>query len=37
MYESSKLTAMKVLRIYWDYYFVDLDKLFLKVCVAEVY
>ena len=27
----------KMIEIYWDYYFVNLDKLFLKVCEAEVY
>jgi len=27
----------KLIEIYWDYYFVNLDKLFLKVCEAEVY
>ncbi|MDB5142677.1 MAG: hypothetical protein JWQ66_1390 [Mucilaginibacter sp.] len=27
----------KMIEIYWDYYFVNLDKLFLKVCEAEIY
>jgi hypothetical protein len=27
----------KMIEIYWDYYFVNLDKLFLKVCEAAVY
>jgi len=26
-----------MIEIYWDYYFVNLDKLFLKVCEAAVY
>jgi len=33
-----KLTEMrKAIEIYWDYYFVNLDKLFLKVCEAAIY
>jgi hypothetical protein len=27
----------KMIEIYWEYYFVNLDKLFIKVCEAEVY
>jgi hypothetical protein len=27
----------KWIEIYWDYYFVNLDRLFLKVCEAGVY
>jgi len=27
----------KAIEIYWDYYFVNLDKLFLKVCEAAIY
>jgi hypothetical protein len=34
---APKFTDMEMIRIYWDYYFVNLDKLFLKVCEAEVY
>jgi len=33
----TKFTVMKTLRIYWDYYFANLDKLFLKACEAGVY
>ena len=32
-----KITDMKALRIYWDYYFANLDNLFLKVCAAGVF
>jgi len=28
---------MNTLRIYWDYYFANSDKLFARVCDAEVY
>jgi hypothetical protein len=35
--ETDKIKDMKTMRIYWDYYFANLDKLFLKVCVAGVY
>jgi len=34
---TGKVKKMKILRIYWDYYFVNLDALFLRVCEAEVY
>jgi len=29
--------AMKTLRIYWDYYFANADKLFIRACEAGVY
>jgi hypothetical protein len=28
---------MKTLRIYWDYYFANFDKLFMMACEAGVY
>jgi hypothetical protein len=28
---------LRIIIIYWNYYFGSLDKLFAKVCVAEVF
>jgi hypothetical protein len=36
-HRDPKITSMRILRIYWDYYFANLDRLFPKVCAAGVY
>ena len=32
-----KKVIMEILRVYWDFYFSSKDKIFLKICAAEIY